>query len=201
MQSEKMRKVKYLLFLLPICIRAQQPVTIANTPAVTQSGGPWTDNVTTWAGQTLGATAVVNYGSTPAAVLVPAVNAYVTNASAIGAPTPSTSSTYALLVANNASMAAANIKASAGNLYMLDLYNNGTIPCFAQLFNTAGTPTAGTSVVDSFGVQAGTARTILAGSFAIENFATGIAIAGATTQSGGTTTGCTTTFSWSAHYF
>ncbi len=70
-------------------------VSIASTmPQATSSGGgggsvtqgtvPWADNITQVAGVTLGATAVVNYGSTPAAAPVPGVNAFVTNAASIG---------------------------------------------------------------------------------------------------------------------
>jgi hypothetical protein len=51
--------------------------TVTNTPAVTQSGGPWTSNMTQVAGSTLGALA--NYGTSPGAVLVPSVNAFITN--------------------------------------------------------------------------------------------------------------------------
>lgn len=50
---------------------------VNNTPAVTQSGGPWTINVTQWASAALGAMA--NYGTSPGAVLVPGVNAFITN--------------------------------------------------------------------------------------------------------------------------
>jgi hypothetical protein len=53
--------------------------TITGTVAVTQSTSPWVVNQTQVAGTTLGATAVVNYGSTPAAAAVPGVNAFVTN--------------------------------------------------------------------------------------------------------------------------
>lgn len=49
--------------------------------AVTQSTSPWVDNVTTWAGGTLGAMA--NYGTSPGAVLVPGVNAFITNTPAV----------------------------------------------------------------------------------------------------------------------
>lgn len=52
--------------------------------SVTQGTVPWVDNINQVAGVALGATAVVAYGSTPAAVNVPAVNAFVTNAGSIG---------------------------------------------------------------------------------------------------------------------
>lgn len=111
---------------------------------------------------------------------------------------PTSSSSGAFTKVHASSSAAANIKASAGNLYGLAASNNGTAPCYLQLFNNAGTPTAGTAVIDSYYVQAGVTVVIPPGIFAMENFATGIAAAGATTDSGATTTGCTTTFSYTA---
>jgi hypothetical protein len=117
-----------------------------------------------------------------------------------GSFTPSATSTYALTKFHATTAAAANVKASAGNLYSLVVGNSGTIPCWLQLFNNASTPTAGTSVIDSIYVQAGVTVTIPPAIFAYQNFATGIAIAGATTDSGATTTGCTSTVSVSAYY-
>jgi hypothetical protein len=54
-----------------------QPVS--GTVTANQGGAPWSENLIQVAGTALGATGVVNYGSTPAAVAVPAVNAFVTN--------------------------------------------------------------------------------------------------------------------------
>lgn len=115
-----------------------------------------------------------------------------------GAPT--TASANALTLFHNSSAAAVNVKASAGNLYGLVLGNSGTVPCWLQVFNSAGTPTAGTSVIDSYLVQAGTTLSLPPNVFALANYATGIAVAGATADSGATTTGCTTTFSVTAYY-
>ena len=51
---------------------------------------------------------------------------------------------------------AANIKASAGRVYGYSIFNNSTLyPVFVKLYNTAGTPTVGTGVVQTIGVQAG----------------------------------------------
>jgi hypothetical protein len=115
-----------------------------------------------------------------------------------GVPTTVTANAFTMYHASSA--AAANIKASAGNLYGLVLGNSGSIPCWLQLFNNSGTPTAGTSVIDSYMVQAGVTIPLPPGLTALENFATGIAAAGATTDSGATTTGCTTTFSVTAYF-
>ena len=59
-----------------------QPVSLVSTTitgnvGVTQSTSPWVDSITTWGGGTLGAMA--NYGTSPGAVLVPGVNAFITN--------------------------------------------------------------------------------------------------------------------------
>jgi hypothetical protein len=54
-------------------------VVSAAAVGATQATSPWVVSVTQFAGTTLGATAVTNYGSTPAAVAVPAVNAFITN--------------------------------------------------------------------------------------------------------------------------
>lgn len=73
---------------LPVVLTAAQIVTLTppTTVAVTQSTSPWVTNLTQAAGVSLGATAVVNYGSTPAAAPVLAVNAFITNGSSIGQP-------------------------------------------------------------------------------------------------------------------
>lgn len=59
--------------------QATQPVSIAANVGVTQQTSPWVTNQTQSAGVALGSTAVVNYGSTPAATAVQAVNAFITN--------------------------------------------------------------------------------------------------------------------------
>jgi len=191
------------LLLSVICF-AQQPVTISGTPTVSVSGtvtvsvsGTPTVNMTQVNYVNLGSPS--NYGTSPVAVSVMGVNAFVTNTVSTSFA-PSSSSSVALTRYHASSAAAANIKASAGNLYGLVLGNSGTIPCWLQLFNTSGTPTAGTSVVDSILVQAGVTIVVPAGGLAYQNFATGIGAAGATTDSGATTTGCTATFSVSAYY-
>lgn len=115
-----------------------------------------------------------------------------------GAPT--TASANALSRFHNSSAAGVSVKASAGNLYGMVLGNGGTVPCYLQVVNTAGTPTAGTSVVDSYMVQAGTTLAVPPGLLALTTYSTGIGVAGATTDGGATTTGCTTTFSVTVFY-
>lgn len=71
-------------------------------------------------------------------------------------PQPATAggcSTYHVVAAATAN--AANIKASAGQIYGIDAFNNAGYPIYIKFHNTAGTPTAGASVVRTFGIQAG----------------------------------------------
>jgi hypothetical protein len=69
---------------------------------------------------------------------------------------------------------AANIKASAGRVVGWSIYNDADYDIFVKFHNTAGTPTAGTGVVYTIGVTAGTSI-----SFGDDDglvFATGIGI-------------------------
>lgn len=50
---------------------------------------------------------------------------------------------------------AANVKASPGQIYGWRIFNNAAYPVYVKLHNTAGTPTPGSGVVQSIGVQAG----------------------------------------------
>lgn len=58
---------------------------------------------------------------------------------------------------------AANIKASAGQLYGWRVFNGspGFYPIFVKLHNTTGAPTAGAGVVFTIGVQAGVSEDLL----------------------------------------
>jgi len=55
-----------------------------------------------------------------------------------------------------ASTNAANIKASAGRVQGWSIFNAADYPVYVKFHNTAGTPTAGSGVVYTIGVQAGT---------------------------------------------
>lgn len=48
------------------------------------------------------------------------------------------------------------VKASAGQVYGITVYNNAGYPVYVKFHNTASTPTPGSGVVRTFGVQAGT---------------------------------------------
>lgn len=74
---------------------------------------------------------------------------------------PATSGGLSLYhVVSAGSTNAANIKASAGQVYGVSIYNAATYPVYVKLYNTAGTPTAGTGVIQTFGCQAGTETNI-----------------------------------------
>lgn len=176
--------------LSAVVLVAQQPVLLttgaAVIGAVTQSG-TWTVQP----GNTANTTAWKVDGS---AVTQPV------SGSVTAIPAPIATSGGALSRFHAATAAAANIKASAGNLYGFVLANGGTIPCYVQFFNNAGAPTAGTSVLDSYMVQAGVSISVPPGIFALTNYSTGIALAAATADGGATTTGCTTTMSVTVYY-
>lgn len=55
-----------------------------------------------------------------------------------------------------ASTNANSIKASAGQVYSVRVFNNADYPIFVKFHNTAAAPTPGTGVVETIGVQAGT---------------------------------------------
>lgn len=50
---------------------------------------------------------------------------------------------------------AANIKASAGRIVGWVIFNNADYPIYVKFHNTAGTPTAGSGVVYTVGIQSG----------------------------------------------
>lgn len=78
---KKILVVIALILAVPLFAYAQQP-------------GSTVVNVLRWAGQTLGA--ITTYGTSPGAVLVPSVNAFVTNTTALGQATMANSSPVVL---------------------------------------------------------------------------------------------------------
>ena len=66
---------------------------------VNQGTSPWVDSISTWAGGTLGAMA--NYGTSPGAVLVPGVNAAITNTPTVTANAGTNLNTSALATSAN----------------------------------------------------------------------------------------------------
>lgn len=107
--------------------------------------------LTTWAGGTLGAMAT--YGTSPGAVLVPGVNAFVTNTNANGravsgssspvVPTPALS-TWHLIAA--ATTNATSVKGTAATVFSCQLANNSANIGYLKIYNKATAPTVGTDV-------------------------------------------------------
>ncbi|HXY36266.1 MAG TPA: hypothetical protein VEI07_18665, partial [Planctomycetaceae bacterium] len=70
-----------------------------------------------------------------------------------------------------------NIKSSAGTVYSITAFNNGTSPYYLKLYNTSSSPTVGTStVVACYGIPAGGGNNIPIPPQGL-NFSTGISIA------------------------
>jgi hypothetical protein len=97
--------------------------------------------------------ATTNYGTAPAAIAVPAVNAFVSNANANGRNTsinsspvvPSAAPTTLHLIAlatTNANFA----KASPATLLACQFSNNSTTPAYFKVFNKISAPTLGTDI-------------------------------------------------------
>jgi hypothetical protein len=103
--------------------QSTQPVscaTAATCPVnASQVGGPWTQNLTQVAGTALGATAIVNYGSTPAAVAVPAVNAAVTNTVAVSGAVTANAGTGQFNITCTAANCPVNISQVGGSAFSL----------------------------------------------------------------------------------
>lgn len=92
----------------------------------------------------------------------------------IGGTIPTSATTggvtaYTLTAANSTN--ATNVKASAGNLYHIAVYNNSATLAWVSFYNTAGTPTCGTSIVYQTMIPANSTS----GAGAVENFTTGLA--------------------------
>lgn len=75
---------------------------------------------------------------------------------------------FTLTAANSTN--ATNIKASAGTLYHIGVYNNSATLAWVSFYNTAGTPTCGTSIVYQTMIPANSTS----GAGAVEDFALGM---------------------------
>lgn len=106
--------------------------TITGTVGVTQSTSPWVSSITTWGGGTLGAMA--NYGTSPGAVLVPGVNAYITNSPAVTVTSGSISATQGTIPwVNTVTGNAASGAADSGNPVKIGCaYNSTPTPLLLQ---------------------------------------------------------------------
>lgn len=140
--------------------------------------------ITNWGGGALGAMA--NYGTSPGAVLVPGVNAFVTNTVTI-TPAPSSASSAALTPVTTAALAAnLVVKASAGNLYSFEVAADSTLSAAAwwiMIYNATSAPGDGAvTPLKCYAMASGT--TSFAAAFPTPvAFSTGVTI-------GVSTTGC-----------
>lgn len=97
-----------------------------------------------WGGGALGAMA--NYGTSPGAVLVPGVNAFITNTVAVTSAPSSASSSGLTPVTSTALAANTVIKASAGNLYSFEVSADSTLSAAAwwiMIYNATSAPVDG----------------------------------------------------------
>jgi hypothetical protein len=94
---------------------------------------------------------------------------------------PTTVTQNATTMFFNGAPTVANVKASAGNVYGFSVHNPAAATTFLQFYNTAGTPTLGTSVIWSVGVPAGQTVTQPVGPVSIWQASTGIGIGASTT--------------------
>lgn len=142
--------------------------------------------VTNWGGTALGAMA--NYGTSPGAVLVPGVNAFITNTVAV-TNAPSAASTSGLTPTTTSALAANSvIKASAGNLYSFEVSADSTLSAAAwwiMIYNATSAPVDGAvTPLKCYAMPSGTTAFVSAFPTPIA-FSTGITI-------GVSTTGCFT---------
>jgi hypothetical protein len=174
-------------------------VSIASdsTGQVAQASGPWTQNLTQVNSVALGSPSA--YGTSPGAVNVPGVNAFVTNTVAVSF-SPGTTSTLATSVFHAVSSTSTfnTAKGSAGNLYGLYAFNPNTSPCYVVFYNSTSPTIGTTTIVAAFEIQAGVSAQIPVGAIAMANFSTGITFATTTTDGGSTV--CSTGLSTNVFY-
>ena len=93
------------------------------------------------------------------------------------ATTTGTGTTLFTLTAANSDNAT-NVKASAGNVYAITIGNeSATVPAWLSLYNTAGTPTCGTGIIQQFFVPSTATGATVHFNFSVpKQFATGIGI-------------------------
>jgi hypothetical protein len=94
---------------------------------------------------------------------------------------PTTAAINAASVGLATGLTVANIKASAGSVYGMAIANKTAATLYIQFYNTAGTPTLGTSVTWWVPVLASQQIFIPVGDIALANHATGIGIGASTT--------------------
>jgi len=147
--------------------------SVAGTATVVSAAGIQKVGISGNAGASVDTT--ISSGAAPTNVV------YTTNA-----PTSVAAGAYTVKF-QNASGAAVSVKASAGNLYVFSITNETAAVAYIEFFNTAATPTLGTTaVVFAVKLPASANVTISPGAIALQNFTTGIGFAVTTTENGTT---------------
>lgn len=172
-------------------------------PVTVVSGGGGGGDVQYTSGQLSGATttgtvAMGGYGSGASTFAVPlsvsSTGVLKVDGSGVTQPVsvqPSTSSSLSAKFIN-ASGAAVNVKASAGNLYGFSLTNSTAALAYVEFFNTSSAPTLGTSgVVFCVVIPASGNVTINPTTMGLMNFSAGISFAATTAENGSTTAAVT----------
>lgn len=125
----------------PLPVAQQGTATVSGTVTANAGSGTFAENLTQVAGTSLGATAIVNYGSTPAAVAVPAVNAFITNTPAVTLSSTTITNTVA---ENLTQVAGVNLGSTA-------VTNFGTAPAAAAVPGVNASIYAGTTGITATG--------------------------------------------------
>jgi hypothetical protein len=124
---------------------------------------------------------------------------YVTNPSGANVTntvtvTPTAIVTSGIAIANSSQAAlttAVVVKASQGNLFGFWVTNGAASTCYLEFINASSSPVLGTNAVFSIPVPATGAAPVIVtpGTYALNNFATGISVGMATTYNGSTACG------------
>jgi hypothetical protein len=141
-----------------VTVNAALPTGGNTIGAVTQASGPWTNNLTQVAGTALGATAVTNYGTAPAAAAVPGVNAFVTNTPTVNIAASQTIAVTQATAANLNATVTGTVSVNAlptgsNTIGKVDILGNAG----ATLDSTIGAATAPTNAIATSGVYDTTA--------------------------------------------
>jgi hypothetical protein len=157
-----------------VAVKAASTAAVATDPALVVAVSP--NNVLKIGDGTTAA--VVTAASTAAAAASAALTVTLSPNSGLA---PTANALHACSVGIQAALTVANVKASAGSVYGMSIANLTAAALYIQFYNTAGTPTLGTSVVWFIAVPASGMVTIPPGALALANFATGIGIGASTT--------------------
>jgi hypothetical protein len=118
--------------------------TAATCPVnASQVGGPWTQNITQWNSVALGSPS--NYGTSPGAVTVPGVNAFVTNTVAVSAASLPLPSNAAIETGGNLATLAGGVSSSKYQENLAQIGGTGVVanPCQTAI------PTFGSNSITS----------------------------------------------------